>query len=125
MVRAFAPKDVLGRAATRRRAASAASGLVVLAVMLSACGGEPADPTPAPSDAQPIDQLLAAHTDEMLAIPGIVGLGIGECAGAPCIRVFAETEAASLDEQIPSELDGYPVEVDVTGPIVARDVEPG
>ena len=43
--------------------------------------GESDMPTPT------IQQVLAAHTDEWMAMPGVVGAGIGQVEGAACIGV--------------------------------------
>lgn len=62
-------------------------------------------------------QAQELHTDALLNIPGIVGTGVGlNAAGKPVIRVYAETPAQGL----PAQLDSVPVEVVVTGRIVAR-----
>ncbi len=49
-----------------------------------------------------------------MAVPGVVGTAIG----ASGIRVFLADPAAR--SRIPDELEGYPVRVEVTGPIIPR-----
>ncbi len=61
-----------------------------------------------------IAQVLAVHRGELLAIPGVVGVGRGERDGEPCIVVLVERAA-----ELPSELDGYAVSVIRSGPITA------
>ena len=67
-----------------------------------------------------IEQVLAAHTDSLMALPGVVGTAIGICEGAPCIRVLLADAAVAGRHRIPARLDGYPVRVEVSGPIVPR-----
>ena len=67
-----------------------------------------------------IEAVLAAHTDSLMALPGVVGTAIGLCDGAPCIRVFLADSGAAARRRIPQELEGYPVKVEVTGPIRPR-----
>ena len=70
-----------------------------------------------------IEQVLAAHTDSLMAIPGVVGTAIGLCDRVPCIRVFLTDSGALERAAIPGTLDGHPVRAEVTGPIRARDPE--
>jgi hypothetical protein len=67
-----------------------------------------------------IEAVLAAHTDSLMALPGVVGTAIGMCDGAPCIRVFIADASAAGRRRIPAQLEGYPVKVEVTGPIRPR-----
>ena len=67
-----------------------------------------------------IDAVLAAHNDSLMAVPGVVGTAVGRCSGAPCIRVLVTRTSDELRRRIPRELDGFPVQIDVTGPIVPR-----
>ena len=67
-----------------------------------------------------IETAQAKLTDRVMALPGVVGLGIGECKGAPCIKVFVVRSTEELDRQIPSSFEGFPVEMQVTGEIRAR-----
>jgi hypothetical protein len=71
--------------------------------------------------ARTIEQTLAEHVDSLMAIPGVVGTAIGRCGGLPCIRVFLANTNPVTRARIPSELDGYPVRAEVTGPIRPRD----
>lgn len=68
---------------------------------------------------RPIEAVLKDHTEELMALPGIVGTAQGLCAGKPCIKVFVSKRTPTLDSKIPGELEGYPVEVDETGEIKA------
>src|SRR3989475_12880709 len=70
-----------------------------------------------------IEAVLAAHTDSLMALPGVVGTAIGMCDGAPCIRVFIADASAPGRRRIPAQLDSYAVKGEVTGPI--RPLGPG
>ena len=71
-----------------------------------------------------IEQVLEAHNDSLMALPGVIGTAIGRCDGAPCIRVFL-ADSASARSRFPERLDGYPVRVEVTGPVRPRAPSPG
>ena len=67
-----------------------------------------------------IDEVLAAHTDSLMAIPGVVGTAIGLCDGERCIKVLVADSNPTTREKIPARLEGYKVAVDVTGTIRPR-----
>ncbi|NQU97375.1 MAG: hypothetical protein HQ548_07010 [Chloroflexi bacterium] len=70
-----------------------------------------------------IETVLAEAADSLMALPGVVGVGQGECDGSPCIRVFVADEMSDVDEHIPREIGGFPVEVVETGPFRALGEE--
>ena len=72
---------------------------------------------------KPIEQVLQEHTGSLMALPGVVGTGQGLCAGEPCIRVFVVEKSDELLSQIPSEIEGYQVDVQETGEF--RKLGPG
>src|SRR5438093_3603367 len=74
--------------------------------------------------AKTIQEVLAAHTDSLMALPGVVGTAIGLCDGVACIRVFLADSSAAARGRIPAQLDGYSVKVEVTGPIGPRRPPP-
>ncbi len=70
-----------------------------------------------------ISEVLEASQDSIMALSGVVGVGIGERDGEPCIRVLVVKKTSNLLEKIPSEIEGYAVEVDETGEIHALGEE--
>ncbi len=58
-------------------------------------------------------QAQERHTPNLMARRGVVGTGVGlDPQGRPVIRVFVEDEDAA---RMPAQLDGVPVEREVTG----------
>lgn len=70
--------------------------------------------------ARGIDEVLAAHRDSLLALPGVVGTAIGLCDGVRCIKVMLADSSAVTKARIPAELEGYRVVTEVTGMIRPR-----
>ena len=70
--------------------------------------------------ARSIDDVLAAHTDSLLALPGVVGTAIGLCDGERCIKVFLADSNPATKARIRPSLEGYRVVVEVTGTIGPR-----
>jgi len=73
-----------------------------------------------PTPTRPIAQVFAAHSDSLMRLPGVVGVGIGRCGDAPCIKVMAAYSSPELTARLPARLEGYVVELMVTGLITAR-----
>ena len=66
-----------------------------------------------------LDEVPKKHTDSLMALPGVVVTGQGLCQGKPCIKVLVVKKTPDLLVQIPSDLEGYTVEVQETGVIRA------
>ena len=65
-----------------------------------------------------IKRVMDDHVDELMSIPGVVGVAIGELEdGRPCIQILVVRAGDKLNKQIPNKLDGFPVEIQVTGTI--------
>lgn len=104
----------------RAPAGLALAGLIALA--LAACG-----PRSGTSDAdreepmEPIESVLERHRDEWMALPGVVGTGIGLCDGTPCIKLFVARPPAELVDRVPRVVGGHPVKLEPTGEFRALD----
>jgi hypothetical protein len=68
----------------------------------------------------PIEDVLSTHTDSLMAVRGVVGVGQGKCDDAPCIRVYASEMTPEIESEVPDTIEGYAVDVEVTGPIGPR-----
>src|SRR5438034_9399183 len=64
-----------------------------------------------------IDDVLAAHTDSLMAVPGVVGAAITSCDGERCIKVLLADSNQETKSRIPSSLEGYRMIVEVPGTI--------
>ena len=62
-----------------------------------------------------IEAVLKQCTEELMGLPGVVGTGEGRRDGKPCVAVFVTRKTPTVVVRIPSELGGYPVEVEKTG----------
>ena len=71
--------------------------------------------------ANSIEEVLAAHTDEWMSVPGVVGTAIGESEGRPCILVLVVERTDEVEESIPDSADGFAVVVVESGEIEARE----
>lgn len=66
-----------------------------------------------------INAVMADHTAELTAIPGVTGTAIGELDDhTPCILVLVEEETDQLKAKIPVKIEGHPTKLYVTGKIV-------
>lgn len=60
------------------------------------------------------------HEAGLMAIPGVAGVGIGQHDGHACIVVMVVKKTRRIDREVPDTLEGFPVRIEVTGPIVIR-----
>jgi len=93
-------------------------GRVLLVAGVLACSGAQRRESTVP--ARSIDQVLAAHTDSLMALPGVQGTTIGLCDGERCIKVLVADSNPATKGRIPTRLEGYRVVVEVTGTISPR-----
>ena len=65
-----------------------------------------------------INQVKEAHTGELMSLPGVVGVYVGELEDhTPCIGVMVVKKTPDLEKKIPKSLEGHPVRIDETGEI--------
>lgn len=91
---------------------------LLLAGALAACSGSQGgagEGRGATVASRSIDQVLAAHTDSLMALPGVVGTAIALCDGEPCIKVLLADSTAATRSRVPARLDGYRVVTEVSG----------
>ena len=70
----------------------------------------------------PIAKVIEAHSAELMSRRGVVGVYEGaRDDGSPCIRVMLREKTPDLEKSLPRELEGWPVEIDVTGEIRPMD----
>ena len=76
-------------------------------------------PNDTPQPLRDINAVLADHDDELLAIPGVVGVYVGlmKDEKTPCLKVMLARKGADLERRIPRTLEGHPVVTEVTGEI--------
>lgn len=65
-----------------------------------------------------IDSIIERRSPELMAIPGVLGVGQALCGDSPCIRLYIHDD--SVRSRLPTSLDGVPVDAVVTGTIVPR-----
>jgi hypothetical protein len=93
------------------------AGLLLLLGCAGARGGPRSE---AGSTVKSIDQVLEAHRDELMALPGVTGVAIGLCGTERCITVLVRDSATIRKTGIPRQLEGYQVRTEVSGLIKPR-----
>jgi len=98
---------------------------VLVAAALAACAGAQRagvqrEGSSAPVAVRSIDEVLAAHSDSLMALPGVVGTAIGLNEGERCIKVLVADSTTAANAHIPPRLEGYRVVIEVTGTIRPR-----
>ncbi|HEX2026952.1 MAG TPA: hypothetical protein VHF25_03020 [Nitriliruptorales bacterium] len=66
-------------------------------------------------------------TERLMSLPGVVGVDIDAPAGRDRVLVFVDRTVASADlpqeQRIPETIEGYPVEIIESGPLMAENGE--
>jgi hypothetical protein len=64
-----------------------------------------------------IHEIRDKYESEIMAIPGVTGIGIGDHDRKPglAIKVYVDRLTPELKTRIPGELEGYPVNTEETG----------
>ena len=94
--------------------------MMTLVLLAGALACSRAQPGGATVTTKSIDEVLAAHTDSLMKLPGVVGTAVGLCEGERCIKVLITDSSSRIKSRIPQRLEGYRVVVEVTGPIQPR-----
>lgn len=91
---------------------------MVAGLVLAGCGipEDSEEETSVPT----IQEVKDARTEEWMGLPGVVGVGIGRCEEEDCIRVLLSRPSPEAEEAIPERVEGYLVELEVTGPVRPR-----
>ena len=93
--------------------------LCLLAGAASGCVGKEGNNTPPSGAVKSIEQVQREYEAGWMAMPGVVGVGIGECKGRPCLKVFVDGSGPA--PSLPRRVEGYAVEVVESGPIEALE----
>ena len=88
---------------------------LLLTVVTAACVEAAPDGEDSDMASQSIQEVLAAHTDSLLALPGVVGTAIGRSGDVLCIRVFVTDSSDTTRRAIPDSIGGFAVQVEVSG----------
>ena len=69
-----------------------------------------------------IEEVQAKYGDDLIALRGVVGHGIGEVGGKPALTLMVENQedAERLGHLLARVIEGYPLKIEVTGKVEAR-----
>jgi len=114
----------------RRRLITVTTALVVVGIAACAADTEEGRPdasetnrphvTAAEVPMKSAEEVQRDHEAAWMALPNIIGVGVGEQDGRPCLMVFASSPHAE-HEKIPAVVEGYAVKVVVTGSVEALE----
>jgi hypothetical protein len=96
--------------------------LIFVGICATSCRGKIIDdyPSKTKATALSIEETIKEHSEELMSIPGVVGVGQGICDKNPCIKVYITKRTPALDKKIPHLLNGYEVSIEITGEIRAH-----
>ena len=94
--------------------ASVMGALLALVLAIPACASDRAPPQ------RSADEVKRRHEAELMSIPGVVGVGVGQCEGQACIKVLVERETPELAGAVPNDLEGIRVDLEEIGKVSAQ-----
>jgi hypothetical protein len=94
------------------RPAALAAGL--FAAVLGCDRSRPVD-TSKVAPPMTINAVIQSHAEELLEIPGVVGVAHGAHEGHSVVQILVERRTPELLAKLPRTLDGYPVVVVQSG----------
>ena len=71
-----------------------------------------------------IQSILAKHQQSLVAIPGVTSVGIGGSPDQPVLLVTVERLTDQLRRALPDRLDGFPVQIEVSGAVTMQPGKP-
>jgi len=93
-------------------------GVAILILGMASCAYSQKSRGDVPT--KPIEEVLRVHTGSLMAIPGVVGTAQSLCDGKDCIKIYVVERTPDLEQKLPKVLEGYPVDVEVSGVFRAR-----
>lgn len=69
--------------------------------------------------ASTIESVLQQNTDQLMQIPGVVGVAQGLLNEKPCIIVYVVEKTSEINQKIPRQLSNFPVDIIESGEIRA------
>jgi hypothetical protein len=71
-----------------------------------------------------IEAVRNKHEEELMRLPNVTGVGIGEREGRPVIKVFVTYKVPESDlqpqEVVPKTVEGYQIDVEEIGTVTAQ-----
>jgi hypothetical protein len=68
-----------------------------------------------------IQDVKKKHEARLMSFPGVVSVGIGrDPQGNPAVIIGMDSPRAETQAQIPPQLDGYPLLIQIVGPLKAQ-----
>jgi hypothetical protein len=62
-----------------------------------------------------IEQVKERYEAAWLAIEGVEGVGLGREGSGKVIKVYVSKKTKALQQRIPTQVEGYPVRLEVSG----------
>lgn len=73
---------------------------------------------------RPVKEVMEDHAGKLISIPEVTAVAVSELEdGTPCIKILIIEESAEIRAELPDSLEGYPVVVEVSGRIEAKEAK--
>lgn len=90
--------------------------LAVASLALAGCASDPGPPAePAAAERVPFQTVVSEQAPRLAKLDGVVGTGVAGTTAEPVFVVKVRELTPELKAMIPGEIEGYKVEIQVTG----------
>lgn len=72
---------------------------------------------PVPQADKTLVQVLEQNRTAIMALPNVIGVGIGKCEAELCIKVMVSERSDELEERLESLLEEHPYTIEETEPL--------
>jgi hypothetical protein len=102
------------------------NALVAASILITACASEDSQSLQRSAAGEAgmahsddLGQIIANHSDRIMGLEDVVGIGESLCDGNPCIRIFLARHNETTLAQIKEDLAGIPFAIEISGNFTA------
>ena len=70
--------------------------------------------------AKTLSDVIAEHLDDIFALEDVAGIAEGTLDGRPCIKIYLVQANSRTSLELPEEIDGFPLVIEITGSFSAK-----
>jgi hypothetical protein len=103
------------------------NALVATGILITACASEDSQSLQRSAageagmaQSDDLGQIIATHSNLIMGLKDVVGMGESLCDGNPCIRIFLARHNENTLAQIKEDLAGIPFAIEISGNFTAQ-----
>jgi hypothetical protein len=94
--------------------------LTLCAAAAAACQALPPDAKTVEIRPSEVAAVIEQNVDQLMALDDVVGVGQSRCNDGDCIKVLLARDNTDTRKQLPTEIEGIPVVIEISGSFTAN-----